>query len=140
MFHHLLYLKTKKILIRISKKGIEAFFNQKFFSSCLILVTQIEYIIRETVKTFRGNIYTSDSDIFHLKSLGVLLHKEPILEQIFPEDILIYFKTILVDDRGLNLRNRFAHGEIPYEEVDKSTSLLLIHILLLLLKTPIQKK
>ena len=68
---------------------------------------------------------------FNLKILDDLL-RDPLVVQVFREDIVFYFRALLVDPRGWNLRNRVFHGLCDVSEFEPSTSDRLIHVLLCL--------
>src|SRR5215831_5707685 len=57
---------------------------------------------------------------------------DKVLRQRMDENIRLYLVALLVDQRGLNLRNRLAHGLMELEQMNRSLSNQLLHVLLVL--------
>ena len=68
---------------------------------------------------------------FNLKTLDELLRTEQI-SRVLGEDVSLYFRVLLTDLRGWNIRNDVCHGISPYESFSKMVADRLIHILLVL--------
>ncbi len=68
---------------------------------------------------------------FNLRILDDIL-RDPLMLQIVGEDAIIYFRVLLVDPRGWNLRNRVCHGLLTANEFEPLMSDRLIHVLLCL--------
>ena len=68
---------------------------------------------------------------FNLRILDGLL-RDPLIVQVFGEDAVFYFRTLLVDPRGWNLRNRVCHGLCNANEFGPSMSDRVMHVLLCL--------
>ena len=97
-----------------------------------LLVPQIENALRVLVETAGKSILKpARGGGFHLKVLDDLL-REPIITQVFGEDIVFYFCTLLVDQRGWNLRNCVCHGLCDTSEFGPRMSDRIIHVLLCL--------
>jgi hypothetical protein len=47
-------------------------------------------------------------------------------------DLVLHLRALYIDPRGYNLRNNLAHGLLPSANINATTSLLVIHSLLLL--------
>lgn len=63
------------------------------------------------------------------KDITMLLHEDDV-KRIIGEDDLLFFKYLLVEKAGLNLRHNVAHALIKYKEYNINTMHLLILALL----------
>ncbi len=116
---------------QIIKKGLEHFFNGNYISSTLILILQIESIVRELVKINGGTIYKPHN--FQLRSLGSLLKDDKFITAFkLNSNIPRYFELLLTDQRGWNLRNMICHGHFPKNSLNSKTTTAIIHTLLIL--------
>jgi lysyl-tRNA synthetase class 1 len=61
--------------------------------------------------------------------MGDILYSEELTKILGP-DITLYFLGLYADPRGMNLRNRVAHGLIKPDLIDGHLVRLLIHTLL----------
>jgi lysyl-tRNA synthetase class 1 len=61
--------------------------------------------------------------------MGDILYSTEITEALGP-DLTLFFLALYADPRGMNLRNRVAHGLIEPGFIDESLVELLIHTLL----------
>jgi len=97
------------------------------------LILKIEGLVRD-ICTFSGiaTFYpTKDKhgrSIVREKDINWLLREEPI-KKLFDEDDLLFFKFVLVEKAGLNLRHKIAHCLIDYAEYN----IAYMHLLLLVL-------
>jgi len=71
--------------------------------------------------------------------LNALLHEEK-MKQIFDEDELFFFKFVLVEKAGYNLRHRIAHSLMLFSEYQINYMHLLFLILLKLGKYDLRPK
>lgn len=51
------------------------------------------------------------------------------LKTVFDEDSIFYFRSILTDQTGWNLRNDVCHGLKSSNEFNKSSAVRILHIL-----------
>ncbi len=117
---------------RIIQQGIEEYAKGNHVETVHLLIPQIENAIRVLVETAGGSVLKpARGGGFHLKVLDDLL-REPLLTQVFGEDTIFYFSTVLVDQRGWNLRNCVCHGLCDASEFGPRMSDRIIHILLCL--------
>ena len=120
------------------KLAITNYWNNKHIISSALFVPLIESGIRELVRLQGGNILTlKDKSDYRYKSLGRLLSQEnlALFERSYKQrgkDVLAYFRCILTDEFGLNLRNRWAHGTNLDLFNQAVYSDLLFHIIILL--------
>ena len=61
--------------------------------------------------------------------MGDILYSGELTDALGP-DLTLYFLALYADPRGMNLRNRVAHGLIKPEVIDGHVVRLLIHTLL----------
>jgi len=112
--------------------GVQEYINGKHMASVHLLIPQIEKALRVLLENAGGAVLKQARDGgFHYKVLKDLLH-DPFLLQFFGEDIVFYFRALLVDQRGWNLRNCVCHGLYNASEFGPSMSDRIIHVLLCL--------
>ena len=130
-------LSDKIILL----KAIQTYLEEDYIVSIHLLVPQIEKILRNLVEEAGGAVLKARRNGgFHLKTLDELLRSEQI-HQSLGEDVGLYFRVVLTDQRGWNIRNDVCHGILPQNQFTKSVADRLIHILLVLaLLKPISKE
>jgi hypothetical protein len=117
---------------QIIQQGIEEYSKGNHMEAVHLLIPQIENAIRVLVETAGGSVLKPvRGGGFHLKVLDDLL-REPLLTQVFGEDTIFYFSTVLVDQRGWNLRNCVCHGLCDASDFGPRMSDRIIHILLCL--------
>ena len=118
------------------KRAISSYWENDFLVSSNFFILLIESGIRELIAVYGGNIMKGFSDGYGYESLGPLLNNnEEIFESAFPNngsDISFYFRSVLIEKLGMNLRNRFAHGIDKKKFSRQDTSDRLFHVLILL--------
>lgn len=113
-------------------KGIEAFLNGDFIVSLHILIPQIEAIIRNLAEKIGIPILKpSQSGGFFYKTLDDLLREKRIIE-VLDEDMCLYFRVLLTDPRGWNLRNDICHGISKFEHFNQMVADRIFHVLICL--------
>jgi hypothetical protein len=116
----------------IIKRGIHAFIEKDFLVAIHLLVPQIESVIHNLVKLNGGDIYEENRfGGLQLKFFERLLSDNGV-SKCFNEDTISYFKIMLTDQRGFNIRNDVCHGIMPQERFDWLCAVRIIHILLCL--------
>jgi len=117
---------------QIIQKGIEEYAKGNHMEAIHLLIPQIENAVRVLVETAGGSVLRpAGGGGFNLKVLNDLL-REPLLVQVFGEDIVFYFSALLVDRRGWNLRNCVCHGLCDASKFGPYMSDRIIHVLLCL--------
>ena len=97
-----------------------------------ILLPQIEAIIRNLAEKIEVPILKpSRSGGFFYKTLDELLRNPKIVE-VLGEDLCLYFRALLTDSRGWNLRNDVCHGISYIETFNQNTADRVLHALLCL--------
>lgn len=123
---------------RIVEKGLRAYFDEDYIIAVHILVPQIESSIRKLMELCRAPLLKpSRFGGFNLKVLGDML-ADKVTIQIFGENLVFYFRSMLVDQRGFNIRNDICHGDIWDEGFSHMMADRIVHILLCL--ALVQKK
>jgi len=122
----------------IIKEGLTAYFNKNYIVSCSVLIHQIESAIRGLIVSGGGAIYQPSSNFkdkgFKLRPLGSLL-EDKVFKKVFEKldsNIPFFLKTLLVDQRSLNIRNSICHGHFSAHFLNEVIATHIIHILLIL--------
>jgi len=97
------------------------------------LILKIEGLVRDIciftgITTFFPIKDKQGRNIVREKDINWLLREDPI-KAMFDEDDLLFFKFVLIEKAGLNLRHKIAHCLIEYSEYNISC----MHLLLLVL-------
>ena len=114
-------------------EGVAAALSNDHVKAIHVLVPQIEHMLRSLAgqigipKTTSGGT----KGTMQARALGDIL-SDAVLKDTLDEDIRLYLVAFLVDQRGLNLRNRVAHGLMELSQLDQSLSNRLLHVLLTL--------
>jgi len=108
------------------------------------LILKIEGLLRDMCEfsglaTFRQTTDKKGRSIVREKDLHALLYEDKIKE-LFDEDDLLFFKYLLVEQAGLNLRHRIAHSLLYFQEYNLDIMHLLIIALLRIGKYDFAKK
>lgn len=119
--------------IPIIKRGLEAYFAQDYIVAIHLLIPQIEASIRSLLE--RENIPTLKSckspNEFQQRTLDDMLRDSKAIELLTP-NLAAYFRILLTDNRGWNLRNEVCHGLTEISQFDPMTANRIIHALLCL--------
>lgn len=65
------------------------------------------------------------------RGLGEILH-DKLFRQLIDENVRLYLLAFLADPRGINLRNRVAHGLLEHEQMERVLTDRLVQVLLAL--------
>jgi hypothetical protein len=124
-----IFEESKKELI---ERGVSAFLEGDYVTAIHILVPQTEAAFRNLVE-FMGSatLRKNRQGGLQLRTFGDLL-KDDAIEKCFGEDAAFYFRILLTDQRGWNLRNNVCHGISPTSAFNYSTADRIIHVMLCL--------
>lgn len=112
--------------------AIREYLDRKYITSVHLLVPQIESTIRTLYEKAGGSVLKVVRDgSFNLKILDELL-RDTILPQVLNEDTVLYFRVLLTDQRGWNIRNNVCHGLYEVETQWEAMADRLVHVLLCL--------
>jgi len=108
-------------------------YSPNFVLSIDSLTLKIEGLIRDIcqfsgVTTFYMTKDNKGRSIAREKDIHSLLYEEPV-KRLFDEDDLLFFKFLLVEKAGYNIRHRIAHSLMLFQEY----SINYIHLLILAL-------
>ncbi len=129
LFRSPIFKEDRKSIIRW---GVKEYLNGNHMIAVHLLIPQIESALRVLLEKAGGSVLKPvRGGGFNFKALDHLL-SDPLLVQVFGEDIVFYFHALLVDPRGWNLRNRVCHGLCDASEFGPTMSDRIIHVLLCL--------
>jgi hypothetical protein len=125
----------------IIKAGLSAYFEENHLVAIHLLVPQIEEAIRHFIEITGGSVLKQSRDGgLQLKMLDELLRDERVSD-VFGGDAAFYFRVVLSDQRGWNVRNNVCHGLLPSQDFNHVISERLLHVLLrLALARPAQEQ
>lgn len=117
------------------KRAISAYWDEDYLVASHLFNPLIESGIRELVKICGGLVLVPDEKLNGYKNvlLGGLLKNDQIFENVFSKsghNILFYFRLVLTEKLGMNLRNDFAHGLEKKKFFGRDASDRLFHILI----------
>ena len=124
-----IFRDDKKAII---EQGIDAYLQGEVITAVHLLIPQVEASIRKLAE-FLGIaiIKRSRNGAMQFKLLDELL-REPLMEKTLGRDASLYFRILLTDQRGWNLRNNVSHGLLPHEQFNQGMADRVLHTLLLL--------
>jgi lysyl-tRNA synthetase class 1 len=112
-------------------EGVRAWYEGDLIKAVHVLVPQVERGLRSIVGQLGHPVtkpHPTVPDIGVAVSMGDILYREEITAALGP-DLTLHFLTLYADPRGMNLRNRVAHGQL--DAVTTSLVQSIIHTLLL---------
>ena len=129
IFKSPLFEETKQDIIHA---GLRAYLNQDYISAIHILVPQIEAAIRTLVELTGGaTLRSTRQGGLQLRTLDDLLRDEKVKE-CFGIDLSFYFRVLLTEQRGWNIRNDVCHAISPSGAFSPSTADRIMHVILCL--------
>jgi lysyl-tRNA synthetase class 1 len=111
---------------------VRAWYERDLVKAVHVLVPQIERGLRGIVAKLGKPVTKPHSTVAGVGvaiGMGDILYSEELSLALGP-DLSLYFLALYADPRGMNLRNRVAHGLIKPEAIDGNLVRLLIHTLL----------
>ncbi|WP_336022255.1 DUF4209 domain-containing protein [Acinetobacter lwoffii] len=122
----------EKNVMQIIKKGLTAYFDNDFIVSMHLLIPQLEAAFRNLIRAQEATVMNANKiGGMNYSTFDSVLTNEK-LKTVFDEDSIFYFRSILTDQTGLNLRNDVCHGLKGSNEFNKSSAVRVLHILLYL--------
>lgn len=118
--------------IPIIKEGIEDFFDKRYISALSVLAPQSESTFRryfENIQYVTTSLESGNNQ--KEQTFNAFLEREDIQKKL-GKNLYFFVKFVLVDKRGLNLRNEVGHGLINYEDMNEENCLLVIYLMILL--------
>ncbi len=122
----------KETEIDILRQGILAHYNGDYIASVHILTLQCERIIRNIAIAVKvvSTKYKRHDRTTQVRTLYELLADEIFVATV-PNDLRLYLQCLLVDKRGLNIRNNVAHGLLTSDCFNEQLSAQIIYCVLL---------
>ncbi len=125
-----------KEIIEAVRPGIQAFEAKWNWEAIHVLIPQVERIVRKLAKTLGAETvrYVPATGELHWTSLKILL-SVPSVKQVLAsvsQDFAAELGYLLIDSRGLNLRDDVAHGILPVDTDHHRLALLCVLIMLTL--------
>lgn len=118
------------------RRALSAYWDNDYLISSHLFNPLIESAVRELIKNCGGIILRPNKlDGYDRVLLHDLLKNDGIFQNIFSKsghNILFYFRLVLTEKLGMNLRNDFAHGFGKKKFFGRDASDRLFHILVLL--------
>jgi len=113
--------------------GIEALLSQDYIKAIHVLVPQVEHAVR-TLASLSGVPTTTRGytrGVMQTRGLGEILH-DRLFRQLIDENVRRYLLVFLADPRGINLRNRVAHGLLEHDQMERALTDRVVQVLLAL--------
>jgi Domain of unknown function (DUF4209) len=112
--------------------GLKAYVEENLLVAAHILIPQIENILRNALKILGGALYKPGRHGgYYLKTLDELLCEDK-LREVLGVSIVEYFRILLTDQRGWNLRNRICHGIAKEADFGSIMTDYIFHVFLVL--------
>ena len=129
VFKSPIFEETKKDIINA---GLQAYLNQDYISAIHILVPQTEAAIRSLVELAGGaTLRRNRQGGLQLRTFDDLLRDDKV-EECFGIDLTFYFRILLTEQRGWNVRNNICHGISPSNAFSYSVADRIMHVILCL--------
>lgn len=112
--------------------GIDAWLAGDSVKTIHTLVPQAEASLREMLRTLGGSVMRrNQSGGYDVIGMGHILH-DALFRTKFDQNARLHFLALYTDPRGLNLRNRVAHGLVTEDQLGRGLANWVIHSLLLI--------
>jgi hypothetical protein len=118
--------------------GLRHYLGGDYVACISSLVPQIEHIFRRLFAALGGvttKLKSQTNAYQEVADLGTILSDNLVAEywrKAAGNDMTLYFRTVLTDQRAFNIRHRVCHGLCDSDWFNRPTADLLIHILLVL--------
>ena len=114
----------------IIKTGLQLGLNGELYASLHILLPQMENLLRELVKICGdAPTYLKEDGTEDIKPLSQLFDSQK-LKEVYDEDLLFTWKTLLDERGGPNLRNEIAHGVLSPKRGSSGAALSFLSLLI----------
>ena len=119
--------------IGIIKSSIENTIKGEFVIGMSLIIPQLEDAIRNLVEQGDGAILKRKRNgSYQLKTFDEVL-RDSTTVQVLGENICFYLRSVLTDQRGLNLRNDLCHGNLSFNSFNPDSAGRVLHCLMLIL-------
>lgn len=113
----------------VIQKGLDAYFAGEYAVAMHLLIPQFEEAIRNLVELNGGSVMIQKDEFYNLKTFDHVL-TDPIVTDVFGEDMALYFRILFTDRRGWNIRHNIAHGMLDTPQFNKQNTDRILHALL----------
>lgn len=122
-------------------EALANYFDGRYYSTVTVLLTQLEQLFRLAnrklgMPTLRS-LDNGEQRVIYLNE--ALANLKSVLDGFSP-DAYQYFSLVLLDKRGLGLRDTTAHGLLEFSSANKNQANLLLQILLILATFKYEKR
>lgn len=130
VFKSSLFRADRKSVIQ---RGIEACLAGDHVIAAHLLIPQLEQALRNLAIASGSSVYKPDRRRggIQYKVLDDLLREDAVVRAL-SERVTRYFRIVLTDPRGWNLRNDLMHGILGPDQLSSATSDRLLHVMLTL--------
>lgn len=115
-------------------EALVAFFKGNNLVFCHLIVPQIESVFRELLdKSGKAVIKPQNNSKYQGYTLRILddILRDDVVSSTFNADIAYYFRVVLTDQRGWNIRNSLCHGLLSPSNFGQNVADRLFHIFML---------
>lgn len=117
----------------VIKQGIALYIDKDYITACHLLIPQIEHAICNlALKLGTQALRMQPSGNEYMVQLMDKLFDVTEIHDFIGDDNIFYLRTLLTEQRGLNLRNLLCHGLINPIYYDATKADRIIHALLLI--------
>jgi len=113
----------------IASVGVRHHFQKDYVASISILLPLIENIVFAYLSSIGADVSSYQGKVIEHRELGALFNLEEF-RKAFGEDFQYFLKLLLIKADSVNLRNRFAHGNMKSVEFNENVSALILFIIL----------
>ena len=122
---------------RLLHEGVAAWMSDDHIKALHILIPQIEFAFRSLLRGLGRTTTKAHPQMQQARmviTMGELLFNKETAETLGPrgQDLVLHFRTLFTDPRGMNLRNMMAHGELSIDAMHGAQTNWLVHAALLL--------
>ena len=115
--------------LEVLEVGLERYLSGDYVSAMHVLIPQLEDVLRRTLRKLEGSTTTIQGDVTRETALGQVLCATE-MKELLGEDTIFYLRYLLVEQLGMNIRNKVAHGLIRKSDCDRLTLALVVMSLL----------
>jgi hypothetical protein len=122
----------RKERLEIIQHGLKAYFANDMLTAIHVLIPQIEEAIRNLVEMSGGIVLKKNrGGGYQLRTFDDLLRDQIVID-VLTEDYADYFRILLTDQRGWNIRNNVCHGLVGPQLFNNQVGDRVLHALLCL--------
>lgn len=122
----------RKERLEIIQHGLKAYFANDMLTAIHVLIPQIEEAIRNLVEMSGGIVLKKNrGGGYQLRTFDDLLRDQIVID-VLTEDYADYFRILLTDQRGWNIRNNVCHGLVGPQLFNNQVGDRVLHTLLCL--------